>query len=107
MPKGYNHLTYDKRCQIKALLRRKLTQEQIATDLKVSQSSISREIKRNSGKRGYRHKQAHKKALIRRSVANFGTKKMTPEMTFFIENKMRNIMTPRNWTRAIGGKGRV
>jgi IS30 family transposase len=38
---------------------------EIATSLGVHKSTISREIRRNQGKRGYRPKQAHQKALAR------------------------------------------
>ncbi|WP_350339774.1 helix-turn-helix domain-containing protein, partial [Candidatus Rhabdochlamydia sp. W815] len=55
MPKGYHHLTYDQRCQIYILQARGDTASSIATILKVHHSTISRELKRNKGQRGYRH----------------------------------------------------
>jgi transposase, IS30 family len=89
MPKGYNHLTYDKRCQIKILLKRKFSQKEIAEDLEVHQSTISREIARNSGGRGYRHKQAQEKTEERRKKNSSIRRKMKPDLAFFVEQKIR------------------
>lgn len=94
MPKGYKHLTYDIRCQIYALLKRGFSQSQIAKDLKFNQSSVSREIKRNSGRKGYRHKQAHNNAKKRRLIAASKPKKMSPDLTFFIEQ----MLCLRQWS---------
>ena len=88
MPKGYRHLTYEQRCHISALLRRNISQNEIAKDLKISQATISREIQRNSGRRGYRYKQADEKTSVRRHKASSVRKKMTPEITFFVEQKI-------------------
>ena len=52
MPKGYHHLNHDQRCQLYALKQRRINQSQIAFDLGVSQSTVSRELFRNGGKRG-------------------------------------------------------
>lgn len=44
------------------------TQRQIAKVLKRSESTISRELSRNTGGRGYRPKQAYKKSEERRAI---------------------------------------
>ena len=62
----YAQLTREQRYQIKALLDTDVSQGKIAEVISVSRSTISRELKRNSGKRGYRPKQAHEKALARK-----------------------------------------
>jgi len=54
----YHHLSREERYQISALLKEGLNQSQIAVNLKRSKSTISREIARNSGFRGYRPRQA-------------------------------------------------
>jgi IS30 family transposase len=54
----YRHLSREERYQISALLKEGLTQSQIALNLKRHKSTISREIARNSGLRGYRPRQA-------------------------------------------------
>ncbi len=64
----YTHLTQEERYQIYALKRAGITQKVIASILKRSESTISREINRNSGKRGYRPKQAQYKSLMRRAI---------------------------------------
>jgi IS30 family transposase len=62
----YQQLTKTQRCQIEALKKSGCSQNRIATLLSISQSTVSREIKRNTGLRGYRHCQAHNTALQRR-----------------------------------------
>lgn len=63
----YSQLTHIQRYQIYALLRMGHLQTDIARIVGVHKSTISRELKRNTGKRGYRPKQAHRKALERRN----------------------------------------
>ena len=64
----YKQLTQGQRYQIKALLSIGTKKPTIARELGVSNSTIYREIKRNIGQRGYRPKQAHEKALMRRKA---------------------------------------
>jgi IS30 family transposase len=67
----YRRIKYEDRCQIYALSKRGSSQESIAEVLGVSQSAVSREIRRNRGERGYRFKQAEAKAQAnRKSVAS-------------------------------------
>ena len=63
----YKQLTEGQRHQIYALKKMGHDQTQIAKCLGVNQSTISREFRRNQGKRGYRPKQADKKAQARRT----------------------------------------
>ncbi len=58
MAKGYRHLSYEERCQIHALKKRADSIRGIARQLGRSPSTISREVRRNSGGGGYRYKQA-------------------------------------------------
>jgi IS30 family transposase len=62
----YKQLALEQRYQIKALLDNDVPKGKIATTIGVSRSTITRELNRNSGKRGYRPNQAHGKALARR-----------------------------------------
>ena len=55
----YSQLTEGQRYQISALLKAGTSQQAIAEILEVSPSTISRELECNTGKRGYRPKQAH------------------------------------------------
>ncbi len=93
MTKGYNQLTYEQRCQISVLIKSGLSQRAIGEAIGVSQSTISRELRRNSGQRGYRHKQAQEKAEQRRKAAAIPTK-MTPAMIGTVESKLRLEWSP-------------
>ena len=61
----YNHLSQNERYQIFALMKAGLNQTQVALTLGRSKSTISREIQRNSGLKGYRPKQATLKSEVR------------------------------------------
>ena len=50
----YRRIRYEDRCQIYALSKRGASHESIASVLGVSQSAVSREMRRNRGQRGYR-----------------------------------------------------
>jgi len=78
MSKVYSHLTRDQRCQIYALKKRGFTQREIAVDIGVSQGTISRELSRNKGLRGYRFLQAHRFAVQRGSARKSVALVMTP-----------------------------
>lgn len=78
----YKQLTYAQKCQIAVLKKSGFTQQSITKLTKLSQSTISRELSRNTGKRGYRHKQAHERALFRRKSARKPLN-MTSEMISF------------------------
>ena len=62
----YHQLTEYQRYQIYALKKAGHDQQCIAATVAVSPSTISRELRRNQGQRGYRPGQAHHKALARR-----------------------------------------
>lgn len=85
MAKGYRHLTYEQRCQIYAFLKRGTSQEIIAKLLGITQSTVSREISRNCGGRGYRYKQAQKNASTRRNKASSRARKLTSELKIYID----------------------
>ena len=54
----YTHLSITERYYIAIELKKGVSQQKIAKSLNRSQSTISREIKRNKSLRGYRHKKA-------------------------------------------------
>lgn len=66
---NYTQLTREQRYQIFALMKAGLRQTEIAPIVGVHKSTISREVRRNCGLRGYRPKQAHRFAEIRRAGA--------------------------------------
>ena len=94
MPEGYLHLTCEQRCQIYALLQSGHSQAHIARQIGVDPSTVSRELVRNTGARGYRFKQAHEKASQRRQEASDKPRKMTPDLVELIEEKL----TQEQWS---------
>jgi len=89
----YQQLTYEQRCQISVLNKSKSSQRQIAELVGVSQSTISREINRNTGERGYRHKQAQTLSDNRRKDLCKVTK-MTSKMIEIVDKKIRIQWSP-------------
>lgn len=63
--RSYTQLAQEQRYQIYALKKAGHMQERIAVILGVHKSTISRELRRNRGKRGYRPQQAHRLAMKR------------------------------------------
>ena len=63
---SYAQLTYDQRYHIYMFMKAGILQTDISRIIGVHKSTISRELKRNRGKKGYRHKQAHQHAIGRR-----------------------------------------
>ena len=64
---SYTHLTEEERYHIDELLGHNFTQSAIAQALGRSASTLSRELRRNKGKRGWRPRQAGLKATERLS----------------------------------------
>lgn len=93
MTRTYQQLTYEQRCQISALKKSVFSQKEIAAIVGTTQSTVSRELSRNTGDRGYRHKQAQEKTEQRRKSAVKPTK-MTPKMIATIESKLRIEWSP-------------
>lgn len=70
MSKNYNQLSSEQRYQIEALLQNEVTQKEIARIIGVNASTICRELKRNTPKRGrgaleYRAKNAQRRTVLR------------------------------------------
>ena len=76
--KSGQHLTYEERCQIFAFLKSGNSKRSIAKHLNVHHTTIIREVRRNSGKRGYRYKQAERLAIERRHKASAKPYRLTP-----------------------------
>ena len=66
---AYTQLTQEQRYQISAMKKIGSSPKEIVAEIGVHKSTISREVRRNTGERGYRPKQAHEKALERRQKA--------------------------------------
>jgi len=89
----YRQLTEEDRIEIYSMKQAGKNQKEIASLLGVHPSTISRELARNSGLRGYRPKQAQQRTLQRRFTARKAVK-MTPETIAYIESKLREQHSP-------------
>ncbi len=94
MATGYHHLSYEERCQIHALRKRADSLREIARQLGRSPSTISRELHRNSGGRGYRYQQATRLASGRRRKASLRPRKMTEAMWSLVREKLALYWSP-------------
>lgn len=89
----YKQLTQEERYQIYAFKKAGMLQTDIAIELNRSPSSISRELTRNKGLRGYRPKQANELAIQRRKEA-FKASKLTSEIINWINNLLCDDLSP-------------
>jgi len=89
----YTQLTSEQRYQISALKRMEHSQAEIAKELEVHKSTISRELRRNTGERGYRPKQANEKALERRVRAT-SKKRISADSWEVVKEKVRQDWSP-------------
>jgi transposase, IS30 family len=89
---NYHQLTREERYQIKVLLKTGQNRSQIAAAIGVDKSTISRELVRNRGQRGYRPEQANDLAKAR------SRKKMKPKISEetwqVVEAKLRLDWSP-------------
>ena len=105
MARGYHHVTRDQRCQIHTLKASGWSMRRIANYIGCHVSTISREIKRNSGRRGYRINQADRKARERRSIASQAAKKMTPDLVKQIKEEIQAKWSPEQIVIRLEEKG--
>lgn len=91
--KTYKQLTSGQRYQICALKKIGCGPTEIAKELEVHKSTISRELSRNTGERGYRPKQANEKALERRAQAT-PKKRILAETWEVVEEKLHQDWSP-------------
>jgi len=84
----YKQLIYEQRVEIYALLKAGLSQTKIALLIGASEATVSREIARNTGLKGYRPKQANQRALEKRQNADKHIR-----FTDEIKTNVKNIST--------------
>ena len=90
---SYHHLALEERHYIETQWKLGVSQNRIAQALGRSQSSVSRELSRNRGFRGYRYKQANSKARERHAVKPKAVK-MTTTMKSGVESLLREDWSP-------------
>ena len=88
---SYSQLTYEQRYLIYEFLKMGYKQTEIAEAIGVNKSTISRELKRNTGKRGYRYKQAQRRAERRKGKTK---RRITPEDWLIIEGYLQKDFSP-------------
>ena len=91
---NYNQLTENERYQIYALKKAGLSQQEIAEQLKRNPSTVSRELIRNRGLRGYRPRQAQQLSDKRRKTAK-KARKITDEVKEKVEALIRQELSPQ------------
>ena len=87
----YTQLTQAQRYQISAMLKIGQTQTEIAEVIGKHKSTISREVRRNRGQRGYRPKQAQQMSMDRRKKA---TPRIQETTWALIESKLEEDWSP-------------
>ena len=87
---GYHRLTDEKRIIIETLRKEGRSLAYIAERIGCSKSTVSKEIKRNKSKRGYRHKKANGQARARVAAKAAKRRKFTPEMWDYAITHLRD-----------------
>lgn len=90
--RSYTQLTQEQRYQIYALMKADHSQIEIAEIVGVHKSTVSREVRRNRGLRGYRPQQAHQLALHRRQ--DKGRPRILPQHWRLIEDLLHEDWSP-------------
>lgn len=91
---SYTQLTKEQRYQIYALRCAENNQSETARVLGVHRSTISREVRRNKGDRGYRPEGAHRKALAKREKTAKNAARFTSEDWEKVERMVRRDWSP-------------
>jgi len=101
---NYTHLTHHERYQIYILKKAGHNPSTIATLMNRHKSTISRELARNSGQRGYRPKQAQRLAVARmRATAN--ARRIDPATWTFAQAKLTEQWSPEQISGFLEAQG--
>jgi IS30 family transposase len=96
----YHHLSREERYQISALLKEGLSQSQIALNLGRHKATISREIARNSGLRGYRPRQASLLAE-ERAINSRNAQRISSQAWKSISDQLEKQLSPEQISASI------
>ena len=99
---SYTQLTQEQRYHISALLKTGASKSSIAKDVGCHRSNIYREINRNTGKRGYRPKQAH---AIAKSRKNRHNKQISDFCWSYVEYLIKNAWSPEQISGGLKARG--
>lgn len=89
----YSRVTEADRIKIELLIKQQKSYTEIALEIGKHKSTVSRELARNRGKRGYRHQQAHLLAT-NREASKHGPYKMNKEICQSIKDKLEKKWSP-------------
>ncbi len=101
----YTHLTQDERYQIAILGKAGHDQSEIAQVMNRHKSTISRELRRNRGRRGYRPKQAHEFSQARRRAGANGSR-IAEETWRFVDECLGELWSPEQICGCLAEQGR-
>ncbi|HQU80940.1 MAG TPA: IS30 family transposase, partial [Azonexus sp.] len=100
----YTHLTRDERYQIAILVKAGHDQSEIAELMKRHRSTISRELRRNRGQRGYRPKQAHEFSQARMRACENGPR-IADETWVFVDEQLGELWSPEQISGRLEERG--
>lgn len=103
--RAYTQRTQEQRYQISALMKAEHSQTEIAAIVGVHKSTISRELRRNRGVKGYRPKQANQLALRRRLVK--AKSRLTLEDWCLVERLLRQDWSPEQISLWLAQEGQL
>jgi IS30 family transposase len=98
--KGYSQLTQEQRYQIYVCKKVGWTQKEIALEVGVHASTVSRELRRNTGGRGYRPRQAHAWAIARQQQ-RARCPRLSAECWSIVEEQLRDQWSPQQIARRL------
>ncbi len=93
---SHHHFSTTERSEIAILLKKSYSHHDIANTLGCSQSSVSREIRRNSVHGIYEPRKAKQKARVRRTHSKYQGMKVRerPDLQWYIIDKLEQQWTP-------------
>lgn len=100
----YTQLTLEQRYQIQALLKTGHSYQEIAYVIGVHKSTISREVRRNQGLRGYRPQQAHR--LTRERLGTKVRRRIPAQIWQHVHHLLQDQWSPEQisgWLRTSQG----
>jgi transposase, IS30 family len=102
---SYNRVTLEDRIKIKVLLQQGKCPAEIAREVDKHRSTITRELKRNSGGRGYRVKQAQRMAETR-EMAKHRPYRMTEELKSTVGKLLNRKWSPEQISKRLAKEER-
>ena len=90
----YTHLTLEERIVIELFVHMGMSCREIAAYLGRSHTTVSRELRRNRSKSGYRSQTAERRARKRRNMPRHYRSMSRPELLAYVDKKLRSDWSP-------------